>query len=89
MGDSRNQRREYDLVDERLDHRTLFTLEELEAAYGSIMNEADALEAARLTMDGPIVAGQPAFFTDTVLDLLAALSTDAARRVSIARGHAT
>ena len=71
------------------DHRALFTLAEVEAAYARIMNASEAAEAAWETMDPshPIVPGRPASFSDGVLDLLAGLSDDVARRVRIARGQ--
>jgi hypothetical protein len=72
--------------DPRRDHRTLFTLEEVTAAYQRILPEREALAAAQETMSGPIVPGQPAFFTDDLLVWLSELSADVARRVQIARG---
>ena len=64
-------------------------LAEVEAAYARIMNASEAAEAARETMDPshPIVPGRPASFSDGLLDLLAELSDDVARRVRIARGQ--
>lgn len=41
----------------------------------------------RDTMDGPILPGHPAFFSDGLLELLSELSSDAARRVRIAQGR--
>jgi hypothetical protein len=82
-----NDRKGYFIYDPSPDHRTLFSWEEVEAAYRRALGQAEAAEATRLTMEGPIVPRQPAFFTDYLLDLLAALSDDAARRVRIARGE--
>lgn len=69
------------------DHRTLFTLEEVTAAYRKVLSERDAIEAARETMEGPIVPRRPASFSDYLLELLAGLSSDTARRVRIAQGY--
>jgi hypothetical protein len=82
-----DDRKGYFIYDLHADHRTLFSWKEVEAAYRRELGEAEAAEATRLTMEGPIVPRQPAFFTDHLLDLLAALSDDAARRVRIARGE--
>jgi hypothetical protein len=70
------------------DHRTLFSLEEVEAAYRRVLSAADAAEAARETMDAssPVVPGNPSFFTNDLLDLLELVSDDVARRVRLARG---
>jgi hypothetical protein len=87
LGGHSDDRKGYSIYDPRPDHRTLFSAEEVEAAYRRELGEAEAAEATRLTMEGPIVPRQPAFFTDYLLDLLAALSDDAARRVRIARGE--
>ena len=75
--------------DHSVDHRTLFTYAEVEAAYARIMSASAAAEAARLTMDPsqPIVPGQPSLFMGGLLDQLAELSEDVARRVRIARGQ--
>ena len=75
-------------LDDSPDHRTLFSLAEVEAAYRRVLNAEDAAEAARETMDAssPIVPGQPSFFTNDLLDLLESLSDDVARRVRLARG---
>lgn len=73
--------------DPRPDHRTLFTLDEVKAAYQRILPEPDALAAAQDTMSGPIVPGRPSFFTDDLLKWLSELSADAAHRVLIAQGR--
>lgn len=77
----------YFISDPSPDHRTLFTLAEVEAAYRTVMPEAEAVEAARDTMDGPILPHRPASFSDGLLELLSELSADAARRVRIAQGR--
>jgi hypothetical protein len=89
MSNDKEDPREWKLLrpSTQRDHRTLFTLAELEAAYRKVLPEADALWAAEETMSGTIVPGQPALFTDDVLRLLSEVSPDVALRVRIAQGH--
>lgn len=72
-----------------IDHRTLFSIDEVEAAYALEFDVEQAKSFARETMDiekCPIVPGQPAFFAEHLLRLLSRLSPDVARRVRIAGG---
>jgi hypothetical protein len=72
-----------------VDHRTLFSIEEVEAAYALEFDAEQAKSFALEVMDTekcPIVPGQPAFFAEHLLKLLSRLSPDVARRVRIAGG---
>jgi hypothetical protein len=77
-----------DRLDAMPDHRTLFSLAEVEAAYRRILNPQDAREAAAATMDmsDPVVPGHPWFFTNDLLELLEEMAEDLARRVRVAMG---
>ena len=72
-----------------IDHRTLFSIEEVEAAYALEFDAVQANSFAREVMDienCPIIPGKPAFFAEHLLMLLSRLSPDVARRVRIAGG---
>ena len=72
-----------------VDHRTLFSIEEVEAAYALEFDAKHAQSFAREVMDienSPIIPGKPAFFAEHLLMLLSRLSPDVARRVRIAGG---
>ena len=69
---------------DNVDHRTLFTIAEVEQAYSRVMEPLAARDAARITMDtstSPLTPGKPVFFTEDLLVLLAQLSEDVRKRV--------
>jgi primosomal protein N'' len=72
-----------------VDHRTLFSIEEVQAAYALefTLDEARSMALAIMDVEScPIIPGKPAFFAEHLLGLLSRLSPELADRVRAAGG---